>query len=326
MPLPQSAGNYARTVHGKGAAAGGPRIVFERLMNYRHIYHAGNFADVFKHAVLALVIEHLKLKDAPFRVIDTHAGIGLYDLASDEAQRTGEWKEGIGRILAASLPADVAAILAPYLDVVRNENPAGELVRYPGSPLIARRLMRPDDRLVVNEAHPEDAGRLAALFAKDRAAKVLALDGWTALKAVLPPKERRGLVLIDPPFEAPGEFRRFIDALHDVRRRFATGTVLLWYPIKDERVTNAFLREAAALSIPKLLSAELFVRTPQSAGGLSGNGLLILNPPFTLEERLAILLPYLVATLSQGNGAGSRLAWLTGERGLPMTKAPVGSH
>ncbi len=283
-------------------------------MNYRHIYHAGNFADVLKHAVLALVIEHLKLKEQPFRVIDTHAGIGLYDLASEEAQKTGEWRDGIGRILDAEPPAEIAAILAPYLEVVRAENGGGALQRYPGSPLIARRLMRTCDRLVVNEAHPEDAARLAALFAKDRVAKTLALDGWNALKALLPPKERRGVVLIDPPFEEPGEFRRLIEGLAAAHRRFATGTVILWYPIKDVRIARAFSRDAAALGIPKLLSAELFVRTPMSEGELAGTGLLILNPPFTLEEKLAKLMPYLASKLARAKGADSNLTWLAGER------------
>lgn len=283
-------------------------------MNYRHIYHAGNFADVLKHAVLALVIERLKLKDTPFRVIDTHAGTGLYDLASEEAQKTGEWRDGIGRLISAALPSDIAAILAPYLDVVRAENDGESIVRYPGSPLVARRLMRPGDRLVANEAHPEDAERLAALFARDRQSKALALDGWTALKALLPPKERRGLVLVDPPFEAPGEFRRMLDGLAETHRRFATGTAILWYPIKDVRAVDAFLRDAAALGIPKLLAAELFVDTPRADGELSGTGLLILNPPFTLEAKLARLLPYLASALARGPGARSRLAWLAGER------------
>lgn len=283
-------------------------------MNYRHVYHAGNFADVLKHAVLALVIEHLKLKDAPFRVIDTHAGTGLYDLASEEAQKTGEWRDGIGRLLAAEPPAEIAGILAPYLDVVRAESSAGGLLRYPGSPLLARRLLRPGDRLVVNEAHPEDAARLAALFAKDRAVKTLALDGWSALKALLPPKERRGVVLIDPPFEEAGEFRRMVDGLAAAHRRFATGTVILWYPIKDVRAVRAFSRDAAALAIPKLLSAELFVATPHPDGELSGTGLLILNPPFTLEAKLAKLLPHLATTLKRAPGAESKLVWLAGER------------
>jgi len=284
-------------------------------MNYRHIYHAGNFADVLKHAVLALVVEHLKLKEQPFRIVDTHAGIGLYDLASEEAQKTGEWRDGIGRILADTPPAEVAEILAPYLDVVRAENEGrNEIVRYPGSPRVARRLMRPGDALVVNEAHTEDAARLKALFAKDAATKTLAIDGWTALKAVLPPKERRGLVLIDPPFEEPGEFRRIVEGLSAAHRRFATGTVIVWYPVKDTRAVRAFLRDAAALAIPKMLSVELFVRTPFSEGELSGTGLLILNPPFTLEAKLRTLLPYLTRVLARAKGAESRVEWLTGER------------
>lgn len=284
-------------------------------MNYRHIYHAGNFADVLKHAVLALVIEHLKLKEAPFRVIDTHAGTGLYDLASEEAQKTGEWWDGIGSILPAMRPPEIESILAPYLKIVCDENDGGErIVRYPGSPLVARRLMRPGDRLIVNEAHPEDAARLAHLFAKDRQTKVLALDGWTALKAVLPPKERRGLVLIDPPFEEPGEFQRLLEGLVTAHRRFATGTVLLWYPIKDVRAATAFLRDAAALGIPKLLAAELFVETPRADAGLTATGLLILNPPFTLDTKLSILLPYLASKLAREKSATSRLEWLAGER------------
>ncbi|MCC7250709.1 23S rRNA (adenine(2030)-N(6))-methyltransferase RlmJ [Hyphomicrobium sp.] len=284
-------------------------------MNYRHIYHAGNFADVLKHAVLALVIEHMKLKEGPFRVIDTHAGTGLYDLTSGESEKTGEWQDGIGSLLPAAPPAEIAAMLAPYLDVVRAENDGGDrIVRYPGSPQIARRLMRPVDRLVVNEAHPEDADRLAALFAKDRQTKVLALDGWTALKALLPPKERRGVVLIDPPFEEPGEFKRLLEGLTAAHRRFATGTVILWYPIKNERAAAAFSRDAAALGIPKLLSAELFIDTPRDEGPLVATGLLILNPPFTLGSKLAVLLPYLTALFARGKGAENRLAWLAGER------------
>ncbi len=283
-------------------------------MNYRHIYHAGNFADVLKHAVLALIIAHLKLKPQPFRVIDTHAGLGLYNLGSPEAQKTGEWRDGIGRILAADPPPAVADILAPYLDVVRAENDSGPITRYPGSPLLARRLMRRGDRLVANEPHPEDGARLAALFAKDPAVKVLSIDGWAALKALLPPKERRGVVLIDPPFEEPGEFGRIVDGLAAAHRRFATGTYLVWYPVKDQRAVRALLRDAAALGLPKLLSAELYLRAPHIEGAFTGTGLLVLNPPYTLYEKLGTLLPFLVETLARDKGAESRLTWLTGER------------
>src|SRR5690606_21420563 len=147
--------------------------------------------------------------------------------------------------------------------------------------------------LIVNEAHPEDAARLAALFAKDRQTKVLALDGWMALKALLPPKERRGLVLIDPPFEDPGEFERMLGGLAVAHRRFATGTVILWYPIKNLDAVDRFKRQAAALGIPKLLAVELDIDTPRDDGPLVATGLLILNPPFTLEQKLTVLLPYL---------------------------------
>lgn len=287
-------------------------------MNYRHAFHAGNFADVLKHAVLAAVIAHLKRKPQPFRVVDTHAGAGVYDLAGNEAGRTGEWQDGIGRILSDTPPPDVAEILAPYLAVVREENPdwqAGAPVsRYPGSPLIARRLMRPADKLVANESHPEDGARLKALFARDAATKVLMLDGWMAIKSLLPPPERRGLVLIDPPFEKTGEFQRLVDALVAAHRRFATGTVVLWYPVKDPRRIATFHRDVAALKIPKLLASELYVRAPLSEGTLAGTGILILNPPYTLEYALQALLPYLVQKLGRAKSADYRLTWLADER------------
>lgn len=283
-------------------------------MNYRHIYHAGNFADVLKHAVLVLIIEHLKQKPAPFRVIDTHAGTGLYDLSSEEAQKTGEWQAGIGRILASELPVDIAQILAPYLAAVRHENEPGRLLRYPGSPRIARHLMRPGDQLVVNELHPQDHEMLEALFAFDRQTKVLGLDGWNALKSLLPPKERRGVVLIDPPFEQRGELGRLVQGLRDAVRRFATGTFLLWHPIKDLRPVLAFRAELASLNLEKLISIELLIRAPASSDVLNGTGLVVLNPPFTLLEKLRVLMPFLTAELAQGEGARFNVEWLSGER------------
>jgi len=271
-------------------------------MNYRHAYHAGNFADVLKHALLALVIEHLKLKPAPFRIIDTHAGIGLYDLGSEAALKTGEWRAGIGRIVDAGLPAEAAAILAPYLAVVREINGPGPLQRYPGSPLIARHLMRATDRLVVNELHPEDHVALAKLFAGDAQTKVLSLDGWTALKSLLPPKERRGVVLVDPAFEEQGELERLAKGLGEAVRRFATGTFLLWYPIKDVKAVAAFRRSIAALELAKVLAVELMIRAPEDAQRLNGAGLIVVNAPYTLEAKLKVLLPVLVRLLAQGEG------------------------
>lgn len=285
-------------------------------MNYRHAYHAGNFGDVLKHATLALVIEHLKRKPAAFRIIDTHAGVGLYDLGSGPAEKTGEWRQGIGRIFgpeAEPLPEDVAALLAPYLSAVAVENAAGAITRYPGSPRIARTLLRPQDRLVANELHPEDSLHLKELFARDRQTKVLQLDGWIALKSLLPPKERRGVVLVDPPFEEPGELERMAQGLREAATRFPTGTYLLWYPIKDTKTITAFHNAVAGLGLPKLLVAELMLRAPRDPARLNGAGLVILNPTYRLDESLGMLLPFLAARLGDAPGASHRLTWLAGD-------------
>jgi 23S rRNA (adenine2030-N6)-methyltransferase len=282
-------------------------------MNYRHAYHAGNFADVVKHAILALVIEHMKLKPAPFRIIDTHAGIGLYDLSSEPAQKTGEWREGIGRVMEADLAPPATALLAPYLGVVRDLNTDGSLQRYPGSPLIARALMRETDRLIVNELHPEDQRELEGLFAGDRNVKVMELDAWTAVKALLPPPERRGVVLIDPAFEEAGELDRLVAALSEAAKRFAGGTYLLWYPIKELTPVADFRRKVAALALPKALAIELMIRGGENETRLNGAGLIAVNAPFTLATNLKILLPELARVLAQGKGAGFRLDELGSE-------------
>ena len=289
-------------------------------MNYRHAFHAGNFADVLKHAVLALCIEHLKLKPAPFRVIDTHAGAGRYDLASTEAARTGEWRDGIGRLVgphAPALPADIARLLAPWLDVVRAGmavTPAAPAISYPGSPLLALALLRREDRLIANELHPDDRERLIAALARDPRAKVLGIDGWQALKALLPPKERRGVVLVDPPFEENGELERLAQGLEAAAARFATGIFLLWYPVKDRAAVRAFHARLAGLGLPKLLTVELDVGTPSVAGRLQASGLAVLNPPHRLESQLAVLLPILATRLAQGPGAHAAQAWLAPPR------------
>lgn len=278
-------------------------------MNYRHIYHAGNHADVLKHAVLALVIEHLKGKDAGFRVIDTHAGTGSYDLGREEAQKTGEWLGGIGRLIgpnAKPMPDDIAGLLAPYLRAVRTWNPPGLLTRYPGSPRIARALLRPQDMLVVNELHPDDAAALRRAFANDAQTKTLMLDGWTAVKALLPPRERRGVVLIDPPFEAPGEMGRVVDALSDAVKRFATGIYMLWYPIKDRAVVRDLERRLETAGVPKLLQVELEVSATRhgEAERLTGSGLIICNPPYQLDKALGRLVPWLAGRLAVSERSG----------------------
>ncbi len=280
-------------------------------MNYRHAYHAGNFADVLKHAVLALVIEHLKLKPQPFRVIDLHAGIGLYDLSGEEAGKTGEWREGIGRLLAAPLPDEVAALLAPYLDAVRGFNPdrspGGDIRFYPGSPLLARTLMRPGDQLVVNELHSDDVETLKQQLRKVPDTKVLNLDAWQAVKSLLPPKERRGVVLIDPPFELANEFDAIEEGLSEGLKRFANGIYVVWYPVKDPARVTRFLRQIKGFGTGKMLNASLGVAARETLPGLIETGLLILNPPFRLRAQLERLLPYLSSTLARGSGAGFSL-------------------
>lgn len=286
-------------------------------MNYRHAFHAGNFADVLKHATLALVVAYLKQKPAPFRVVDTHAGIGLYDLGADEAGRTGEWQGGIGRLAgpdAQPIPARVASLLAPYLAAVAAENPGGGLRWYPGSPCVARHLLRADDVLAVNELHPEDARRLAAHFARDRRTKVLELDGWTALKALLPPKERRGVILIDPPFEKPGELARLASGLTDAVKRFATGVYLLWYPIKDPKPVAEFHRALALAGLEKVLAVELMIRPPRDVTLLNGCGLVVVNPPHTLPHALDELTGFLAERLAVAPGAAGAVSWIVRER------------
>ena len=285
-------------------------------MNYRHAFHAGNFADVMKHTILALVIEHLKLKPSPFRIIDTHAGAGRYALDADAAMRTGEWRNGIGRLLAGDLPPEIARMLAPYFAVIRDANAVtpgtmeGMPAIYPGSPLIARGLMRRGDHLVANELHAADHAELARHFASDPQTKVLALDAWTALKSLLPPKERRGVVLVDPPFEEPGEFHRIADGLRDATRRFETGIYLVWYPIKDPKRVRTFRARLADLGIGKLAVAELLIRKPVNPDLLNGCGMVIVNPPYRLAEKLGALLPFLADRLAAGPGAEGVCDWL----------------
>jgi 23S rRNA (adenine2030-N6)-methyltransferase len=282
-------------------------------MNYRHAYHAGNFGDVVKHAVLARIIDYLKRKEAPFRCIDTHAGAGLYALNSPEAEKTGEWRVGIGRLLgpeAKPLAGECLRFLAPYLDAVRAENPSSDLVMYPGSARIARRLMRPTDTLVANELHPEARAHLKAALARAPRTKVMALDGWVALKSLLPPPERRGLVLIDPPFEEPGETERLADGLSEGLRRFNSGVFLLWYPIKDEKIIARFHSDLAARGHNKLLCLELRIRADAQRDRLKGCGLVIANPPYTLEAELSVILPELSRKLAAGPQAQFRVGSL----------------
>jgi 23S rRNA (adenine2030-N6)-methyltransferase len=282
-------------------------------MNYRHAFHAGNFADVVKHAVLALLIERLKEKEAPFRVIDTHAGVGFYDLAGDEATRTGEWRQGIGRLLSRKLDPSLLELLKPYFTVIRIANGGGDLKRYPGSPYITRELLRRQDRLTAIELHPEDAAGLASLFADDRQVKTIALDGWLALGSFVPPKERRGLVLVDPPFEERDDFDKLVAGLKGAHRRWPTGIYAFWYPVKDLVAIDRFRAELARTGIPRLIRAELLIRNRAAVGRFNGAGLVICNPPWKFEETLNALLTGLWPHLADAPGAGKVIDVIAGE-------------
>jgi 23S rRNA (adenine2030-N6)-methyltransferase len=282
-------------------------------MNYRHAFHAGGFTDVVKHLIVSRIVAYLKLKPGAFRVIDTHAGIGRYDLKGEQAQRSPEWQDGIKRVLDRGLPPAAAELGAPYLDVVRDLNGADTLEVYPGSPLLVRKLFRPQDRLSAIELHPEDVKSLGALFAGDVQVRVIHLDGWLALGAHVPPKEKRGLVLVDPPFEEAGEWERLTAGLVKAHRRWPGGIYALWYPLKDPPEVERFVAALRATAIPKVLRAELTIRNPSTPPRLFGTGMIVVNPPFTLEGELRVLLPALAEVLADEGRGRWKLEWIRGE-------------
>ena len=272
-------------------------------MNYRHAFHAGNPGDCLKHALLVWLLRAMARKEAAFAVLDTHAGAGRYDLTSGPAERTGEWRSGIARLLD-----DAPEVLGDYVGTVRS------LGLYPGSPALVRALLRPQDRLAACELHPEDAAALRRLFARDRQVAVHHRDGWEALGALLPPPERRGLVLIDPPYEAPDEFDRLAAGLRAAHAKFPTGVYAAWYPIKHRapvRVFHAALRESG---IPDVVAAEFFHREPLDPARLNGSGLLVVNPPWRFEAKAAPILAALLDRLGDREpGEGTALLRLADE-------------
>lgn len=282
-------------------------------MNYRHGFHAGNFADVLKHAALTRILLHLREKDTPFRVIDTHAGAGRYDLESEQAGKTGEWRGGIGKLWEHPPGGETGQLLAPYLDLVRAENPGGGLKFYPGSPLIIRSLCRAGDPMIFCELHPEERANLRKQAGHDRRVKISELDGWTALKALLPPPERRGLVLVDPPFEQDGEFERMEEGLVEAHRRFAGGVYLFWYPVKNITEVRDFTKRLKRLAIPKILQIEFHIEKPQADGPLHGCGLIAVNPPWKFEAEMRAILPALSVSLQRNVAPAQRLEWIAGE-------------
>lgn len=272
-------------------------------MNYRHEYHAGNFADVFKHILLCRMVEYFKRKDKAFRIVDTHAGSGTYQLLPADDDPKPEWVEGIGRLAGWKPSEKVAELIQPYLSAVFDENKK-QLSNYPGSPLIARKLMRKQDRLSLCELHPEAFANLKSLFQGDYQVRAMELDGWLVPGSQLPPKESRGLVLIDPPFEIPAEFNRMIDALEKSSKRWAGGTMALWYPLKhdgDVRLFKTLLKET---KISNLVVFEMEIDRPTLTPSLYGCGMLVRNPPFTLEAEMSDILKELVPVLEHSKSAG----------------------
>ncbi len=280
------------------------------MLAYRHLFHAGNFADVFKHSLLTQLVLVLEKKDKPFFVLDTHAGIGLYDLTHPWAQKNAEYKDGIALLWERK---DVPNTMVPYLEAVRAENVHGTLRFYPGSPRIVRRLLRPNDRMVLIELNRKDCEELETLFRGDRQVMVRMMDGYQALRAFLPPKERRGLVFIDSSFDRAQEFRRLTEGLVEAHRRFATGVYGLWYPMMEPTAMRGFERGMLATGIPRILQMELSVSADDLGGHMRGCGLLVVNPPFGYEEIARSILDWLWPVLSRDRDGGHTLRWLAGE-------------
>lgn len=274
-------------------------------MNYRHAFHAGNFADVMKHALLVRIIAYLQRKETPLRVIDTHAGPGLYDLAGDAAGRTGEWMAGIGRLEEAFAPG-VEELLAPYRTIVADIRARHGQTIYPGSPGILREILRRQDRGVLVELHPADHKALSRAFNQVTNLKVLHLDGWTALNAMIPPRENRGLVLIDPPYEETNELDRLGSHLVDATRKWPNGVYAAWYPIKATDPIDILVARLQGEIARPGLRLEMMIDDPRDRTRLNGSGLLVLNPPFGLREEADLLLPALAERLSRGPYSGYR--------------------
>jgi len=274
-------------------------------MNYRHAFHAGNHADVFKHLVLSRLIALMSRKEQPFAYLDTHAGVGLYDLHGDQASRTGEYLEGVTRLWAVENPPELAA---DYLRVLRKLNPDGDLRYYPGSPELARRLARQQDSLQFNEKHPDDGLALKENMKRDPRVAVHRGEGWHVPRALLPTVEKRAVMLVDPPFEQPDELQRCARAVKESIARMRQTVVVVWYPIKDEKGLRRFYQELTSTGAPKMLKAELFVHLADTDTRLNGSGLAIANPPWGLEDELKALLPWLAQLLGQTQGSW-RVDW-----------------
>lgn len=280
------------------------------MLSYRHSFHAGNHADVVKHTVQSLIIESLTEKEKAFLYLDTHSGAGRYQLTSAESEKTGEYLEGIARIWAAS---ERPEILVPYLEIVEKLNPDGELRYYPGSPLLAKELLRSQDQLIMTELHPSDYPRLVEEFARDRRAEVLKEDGFQQLKSKLPPVSRRGFVLIDPPYELKTDYEAVVSAIVDGYKRFATGVYAIWYPVVSRTQINNMVEALRETGIRKILQIELGIQPDSEERGMTASGMIVINPPWKLEAQMQAIMPWLYQTLVPDHQGHTLIEWITPE-------------
>ncbi|WP_034917811.1 23S rRNA (adenine(2030)-N(6))-methyltransferase RlmJ [Erwinia sp. 9145] len=280
------------------------------MLSYRHSFHAGNHADVLKHTVLSLIVSALNEKEKPWFYLDTHAGAGRYQLSGEHAERTGEYLEGIARIWQQD---DLPAELESYISCVSALNPNGKLRFYPGSPLIARHLMRPQDKLHLTELHPSDYPLLRNEFLKDDRARTERSDGYQQLKSKLPPPSRRGLVLIDPPYEIKSDYQAVVDGIKEGHKRFGTGTYALWYPVVMRQQIKRLFAGLEASGIRRIMQTELAVLPDSDRRGMTASGMVVVNPPWKLEEQMNTVLPWLHKKLVPGGTGHARVSWIVPE-------------
>ena len=276
-------------------------------MNYRHIFHAGNFADVFKHIVLSLLFKALKRKDKAFCYLDTHAGSGIYNLYSEAAQKTQEFNNGIGRIMGLT---DIPPLITEYVSIIRELNTQNNLQFYPGSPLIAQALLREQDKMILCELHQTTVDQLKQNLWRDKRVAIHHQDGYQSLKAFLPPKEKRGLVLIDPPFERNDEYENIIKLLKQALQRWENGIYVIWYPIKDKNNVKRFLYHLKNLTVKNLLNTELQVYPEDIILRLTGCGIAIINAPWQLDKQIHALMPWLTKILAIEGPGSWHMEWL----------------
>ena len=279
------------------------------MLSYRHSFHAGNHADVIKHIVQSLILDSLKQKDKPFVYHDTHSGVGRYDLQDERSEKTGEFKEGIARIWDRD---DIPEEIASYIDAIKALNDNDELRYYPGSPKVARTQIREDDRMTLTELHPADFPLLLQEFRGDRQVKMYKEDGFARLKASLPPKERRGVVLIDPPYELKHEYMDVVKAIKNSHERWATGTYAIWYPVVYRENIDKMLKGLKDLGIRKILQLELGVAPDSEERGMTASGMIVINPPWKLESQMKTLLPWLQGAIAPNHGH-HKVEWIVPE-------------